>query len=138
MPKSLKRASKDTDIDSVYRDSDETVGIEPFTTKLPSELRIGLARMGKRLTLAIDYQQGLQKGVGVSTSPRAAFGSELRLIGFLPLRGGIATGGDHGLSGSAGYGLDFAVFSWDFAVASRGGMFSGRGLNFAFGWGWRF
>lgn len=129
---------EDTDIDSVYRDFDETVDIESFSTKLPAQLRVGLARVGKRLSFAFDYEQGLKKGVGVSTSPRLAFGTELRLIGFLPLRGGIAAGGERGLSTSAGFGLDFSLFSWDFAVASRDGAFSGRGLTFAFGWGFRF
>jgi hypothetical protein len=129
---------EDTDIDSVYRDSDETVDIEPFSTKLPAQVRVGLARIGKRLTLAVNYEQGLKSGLGVSTTPRVAFGTELRLIGFLPLRGGIATGGSTGLSTSAGFALDFSVFSWDFALASRGGTFSGRGLTFAFGWGFRF
>lgn len=129
---------EDADIDSVYRDSDETVDIESFSSSLPPQLRIGLGRVGKRLSFAFDYEQGLKKGVGISTTPRVAFGTELRLIGFLPLRGGVAAGGDRGLTTSAGFALDFSIFSWDFAVASRGGAFSGRGMTFAFGWGFRF
>ena len=129
---------EDTDIDSVYRDSEETADIESFSTSVPPQLRIGLARISKRLTFAFDYEQGLKKGVGISTAPRLAFGTELRLIGFLPLRAGIAAGGDRGLSTSAGFALDFSVFSWDFAVASRDGAFSSKGLTLAFGWGFRF
>lgn len=126
-----------SDIDSVLIDSEETVDIEPFSSTLPAELRIGMARTTRRLTLAIDYKQGLKRAAGVSTTPEIAVGAELRFWGFLPLRTGVSLGGKEGISTAAGFALDFSIFSLDFAVASRGGIFSGRGAAFAFGWMFR-
>ncbi|MFQ5753307.1 MAG: DUF5723 family protein, partial [bacterium] len=128
---------EDTDIDSVFIDSDETVTIEPFSTTLPSQLRIGFARTSRKFTFAMDFVQGLKKAAGVSTTPEIALGSELRVVHFLPLRAGFSIGGRRGFSTSAGFALDFSIFSWDFAVASKGGMFSGKGVGFAFGWMFR-
>lgn len=128
---------EETDIDSVFTDSDETVDIESFGSHLPSELRVGVARTTKKLTLAVDFSQGLRKAAGVSTKPRLAVGAELRLIDFLPLRGGVSIGGKRGFSPSIGFGFDFSICSLDFAVSSKGGMFSGRGVGFAFAWMFR-
>jgi len=82
-------------------------------------------------------EQGLKKGPGVSTTPKLAVGAEWRLIRVFPLRAGLSLGGYPGFSTSAGFALDFSLFSWDFAVASCNGMFSGKGLGFAFGWRFR-
>lgn len=126
-----------SDIDSVFSDSEETVAIEPFTTKLPAELRFGIARATKRFTFGVDFRKAFKKAPGVSTKPKFALGAELRLIHFFPLRSGVAFGGKQGFTPSAGFAFDFSVFSWDFAVASPGG-FSGRGLAFAYNWMFRF
>lgn len=128
----------DTDIDSVFIDSDEEVDIESFTTTMPRQLRLGIARTMKNFVLAIDYIQGLQKAAGVSTTPKLAVGSELRLVPFFPVRGGLAVGGRSGFASSLGFSIDFSVFTWDFAVANKGGLFSGRGLGLAFDWMFRF
>ena len=127
----------DSDIDSVFTDSEETVAIDPFTTKLPTELRFGIARTTNRLTFGIDFRKAFKAAPGVSTKPQFALGTELRLIHFLPLRSGVAFGGKQGFTPSAGFALDFSVFSWNFAVASPGG-FSGKGLAFAYNWMFRF
>ena len=133
---SVQRIS-DTDIDSVFVDSDQTVSIDPFSASLPSELRLGFARTSERLTVGVSMAQGLKSGPGVSTKPRFAVGSELRLLHFFPLRAGLAFGGAGGVSSSAGFALDFSLVSWDFAVASKGKMFGGKGLGFAFNWMFR-
>jgi len=125
------------DFDSLFVDSEETVDIDPFSTRLPAQLRFGVARTSRRLTLAFDYLQGLSTTPGVSTKPKLAFGTEYRLIHFLPLRTGFSVGGRNGFSSSVGFAFDFSAFSWDFALASRGGMFNGRGLSFAFDWMFR-
>jgi len=130
--------SDDATIDSLFTDGKENVAIEPFSASQPAQLRFGLAHRGKRLVLALDVAQGLREGAGVSTTPRIAVGSELRLIGLLPLRGGIAVGGKSGFTASTGFGLDFSVFSWNFALASVGGSFGGRSLGAAFDWMFRF
>ncbi len=127
----------DSDIDSLFSDSEQTVAIEPFTTKLPAELRFGIARATKRFTFGVDFRQAFKKAPGVSTKPRFALGAEFRLIQFFPLRSGVAFGGKQGFTPSAGFAFDFSVFSWDFAVASPGG-FSGKGLAFAYNWMFRF
>ncbi len=129
---------EDTDIDSVYIDSDETEDIDSFSSTLPSQMRIGVARMTERLTLTFDYVQGFKKSAGVTSTPRLAFGSEFRFINFLPLRAGMAFGGKSGFSTSAGFAFDFSFFSWDFAISNKGGVFSGKGLALAFGWMFRF
>jgi hypothetical protein len=124
---------EESDIDSVFVDSDETVEIEPFTSSLPSELRIGIARTTKLFTIALDLRQGLERTAGVSTTPEISVGSELRLIGFLPLRGGLSVGGKRGLSSAVGFGFDLSLLTLDFAVASQGGIVGGPGVGMAFG-----
>ncbi len=132
------QAIDESDIDSVVVNSDDETDIDAFSTSLPRQMRMGIARTGKRLILAFDYIQGLNNGGAISTTPRLAFGSEFRPIGFLPLRAGMAFGGKRGLSGSFGFGFDLSLFSLNFAVANKGGMFSGRGAAFAFDWMFRF
>ena len=85
------------------------------------------------LTLAVDLRQGLKRAPGVSTKPEISLGTELRLLQFLPLRGGLSLGGKRGLSSSVGFGFDLSVLTLDFAVASKGGVVSGRGIGAAFG-----
>lgn len=128
---------ENTDLDSVFIDSEETVDIALFTDNLPAELRLGFAHTTPLLTVAVDYKQGLKEAAGVSTTPELAFGTELRLLSFLPLRAGFSIGGNQGFSTAAGFALDFSIFSWDFAVASRRGLFSGKGIGLAFGWMFR-
>ncbi len=123
----------DTDIDSLFIDSDESIDIAPFSSKLPAELRIGIARTARMLTFAVDLRQGLKRAPGVSTKPEISLGTELRLLQFLPLRGGLSLGGKRGLSSSVGFGFDLSVLTLDFAVASKGGVVSGRGIGAAFG-----
>lgn len=126
------------DADSVVTNSDEEIDIEPFSTSLPRQLRLGIARVTSKYTLTLDYFQGFSDNAAFAATPGVAVGGELSFIGFLPLRAGLAMGGKRGLSTSFGFGLDFSVFSWDFAVASKGGMFSGKGAQFAFDWMFRF
>jgi len=125
-------------LDSVFVDSEVTTDLNAFTVSLPSQLRIGLAHTTGRLSLALDVKQGLRSGPGVSSQPEVALGTEVKPIGFLPLRAGVSFGGNRGLSAGAGFALDFSVFSWSFAVASRGGMFNGRGVAAGFDWVFRF
>lgn len=134
---SAERAEKN-DIDSLFIDSDENIDIQPFSQYLPPELRIGMARTTKRLAIAVDLVQGLKRTAGVSTTPKFALGTEFRLIHFLPLRTGFTFGGKRGFSSAAGFAFDLSFFSLDFAISSKGGMFSGKGLGAAFGWMFRF
>lgn len=127
----------DSDIDSLFIDSEETAAIEAFHSKLPSELRIGVARATERFTFGIDFSKGFKKSAGVSRKPKFSLGSEFRPIRFLPLRAGVSFGGKRGFSASTGFAFDFSVFSWDFAVVSPG-VFSGRGLAVAYNWMFRF
>jgi len=127
----------ESDIDSLFIDSDETINTNPFSKSLPPELRIGIARSTNRVTLAVDFVQGLRRAAGASTTPEIAFGTELRLVHFFPLRTGFSLGGKRGFSSSVGFALDFSIFSLDFAISSKGGLFSGRGLGVAFGWMFR-
>ena len=130
---------QNSDIDSVFIDSEETVDIEPFETSLPTQIRLGIARATKHFTFAIDVSTGLKRAAaGVSNDPRLAVGAEFRLIDFLPLRSGIAFGDGRGVTPSAGFALDFSAFSLDFAFSSQNGIFPSKGLGFAFDWMFRF
>jgi len=133
----VQKASEDG-LDSLFADKEETVDIKSFSTSLPGQIHLGAARKYKKLLLGFTYTQGLRNGAGVSTTPRLAFGTEYRPIGFFPLRAGFAMGGGQSLSSSLGFAFDFALFSWDFALVSRSGMFAGKGISLAFGWMFRF
>jgi hypothetical protein len=126
-----------SDIDSVFIHSDSEEDIAAFSTSLPTVLRVGIARNGRMFSIAADMVQGLKTGPGIATKPRFSVGAELRLIPILPLRAGFATGGDRGFSPAAGFALDFGLFSWDFAVASREGISDSKGIQLAFNWMFR-
>ncbi len=128
---------QESDFDSLFVDSDETLPIDPFTTTIPGELTIGIAKVTDDFVFAADWIQGIKERAGASTRPRLALGTELRILSILPIRAGFSFGGKRGFSSSAGFGLDFNVFSWDFAISSQGGLFNSRGLGAAFDWMFR-
>jgi hypothetical protein len=68
------------------------------------------------------FQVGFGEGFGVSQTPELKLGSELRLIDWLPLRGGIAVGGERGLFFTTGLGLDMPHFRLDFAMGAINGV----------------
>lgn len=120
--------------DSVFVDSDSTYEIEGFSSHLPRQLRFGIARTGRNFTFAVNLTQGFEESVSSTKSPRVSVGAELRIIPLLPLRTGVALGGKRGLTTSAGFGLDFGLLVWDFALAVQDASFSGKEVSLAFSW----
>lgn len=114
--------SADRDVDSVLVHGDQTVEIDPFSTSLPSELQIGLARQGSNFLIAFDYRQGFSDRPGVSSKPYFGFGTEWRGIGFFPLRFGVGLGGRDGVLASTGFSLKLWFLHIHTGVSISGGL----------------
>jgi hypothetical protein len=111
----------------------------PFSTTLPTKLRIGfaflsdsvrvLSALPKRLLLAFDYTQGFTSTLNNTTSPRFSLGIEYRPISFLPLRTGISVGGGTNVRWAAGFGLDFIYASLDLGMENVLPLFDPSGYD---------
>lgn len=98
----------------------------PTTVNLGSQLRMG------RLALMLDLGKGLNN-VGVnSTNIYAALGTEYRFFGFLPLRGGIRSGGGTNTTYHFGAGLEFKHYEFSVGAASSTSSEKGAGISSAF------
>ena len=99
-------------------------------------LALGVAWTGvKRITLAADLRQRFGDGIELGPQTQIGLGAELRLIPFIPLRGGITTLGD-GMRYSGGFGLEFGLFNLQAAamlMAAEGRNDTGFGLTMSFG-----
>ena len=99
-------------------------------------LALGVAWTGlKRLTLAADLRQRFGDGIELGPKTQVGLGVELRLIPFIPLRGGITTLGN-GMRYSGGFGLEFGWFNLQVAamlMAAEGRNDTGGGLTMSFG-----
>jgi hypothetical protein len=110
-----------------------------FDTPLPTKLRIGASFESEklpilhfipgRMLLAIDYNQGLNESLGNTTKPRVSVGAEWRIIPILPLRTGIAVGGNDQFRWGAGFGLDIWIISLDVGTENFGMLFSPKSFN---------
>lgn len=102
-----------------YRGEDVSIG--PFTTSLPTALRLGATmRVRPQLIVAADYTQGFNSMPGNSTTPRISAGAEWRPVGFLPLRSGIALGGYDDFTWAFGFGVHVGFFNLDIATENVG------------------
>jgi len=126
--------------DSVFVSEDTTVGIDEFSTSLPTTLKLGIAKNSGRLNWAVDWEQGFEMGAGTTTKPHISGGAEYRILSFLPLRAGFGTGGRRGTTYAGGLGLDLALCYIDVAAANYNAVIGsgGKGLNFAINTGIRF
>ncbi|MNX85704.1 hypothetical protein D3C86_1175540 [compost metagenome] len=114
-----------TDFGAVTRDAVQESRRQegPTEIALPAYLRLAAAfNPWDPLTLTSELQLGYGDGFGVSSTPEMRLGSELRLLDWLPIRGGIALGGDRGLTFATGLGLDMPHFRLDFAMAALNGV----------------
>ena len=131
----------DNPMDTAQRDSLEhavtgtTVPGTPFTTSLPTMLRMGtevelerIPWVGKfmvgELTAAIDYTQPLAEAPGYRTTGRLAAGLEFRPWHFLPLRTGVGFGGPDHFDFALGFGLRLWVLELDVASDNIGWLLS--------------
>ena len=104
----------------------------PTEIALPPYLRLAAAfNPWQPLTLSGELQLGYGNGFGVSNTPELRVGSELRLLDWLPLRAGMALGGDRGLTFATGLGFDMPHFRLDLAMAALNGVGShARGASY--------
>ena len=112
----------------------------PFTVNLPRSLHFGLARIGTRTRVGVEYVQGLENRAGTSTTPITALGMEWKAWNWLPLRTGVGAGGRAGQWASAGFGLHLPGLHLDFAATNVGGWWPGspKGIALAVGVGLSF
>jgi hypothetical protein len=119
--------------DSLVQSSDTTYAVAPFSSKLPTIFRFGLARDYEKLTWEIDWEQATSSRAAYAVTPRLAGGIEYGLVNYLPVRAGMAFGGDRGSVYSAGFGLLFGKYYLDMAFATNGALYPGatKGAYFA-------
>lgn len=121
-------------LDSTAVDSDTSLVTDDKTTyTLPKSIQVsGAYRLSPKMTVEVDYHQGLNNVAGGTTTPRVAAGAELRHLKVLPLRLGFSLGGIQGTTFAFGFGLNAGIYKLDFAVANQRGLFNGsKGLTFA-------
>lgn len=106
--------------DSLITSSDTTLAADPFSSDLPSTMRLGLAKEFKKFLFSFDWEQALEARPGTGVNPRLAGGLEYKPLKFLPLRAGMSTGGRQGSLYSFGFGLHFGPYHFDIAVANSG------------------
>jgi hypothetical protein len=121
------------DNDSIITTVDTVIAVDPFTTNLPSSIRLGLAKTRGTLLWAVDWEQGFKLAAGTSPTPRVSTGLEYRFLSFLPVRAGFGLGGKQGTTFAGGIGFDFAPVNLDVGVANYNAVVgsSGKGINFA-------
>jgi len=92
--------------------------IESLSRPLPSRLNLGAQLIMNKLSMSVDFGRGFHSQ-GVN-SRRLSFetGVEYRLIGVIPLRVGMRTGGVASTAYSAGIGLELRNFEFSLAASS--------------------
>jgi hypothetical protein len=120
----------------------KTVPGEEFTTALPTRLRMGVSVEVEKmpmvgdvipgeLTVAMDYNQGFANVPGSSTRARISLGMEYRPWPLLPIRAGVAFGGEDRSNFAIGLGLRFGVVDMEFASENLNWIFSTDNLSYA-------
>jgi hypothetical protein len=90
-------------------DTSYTIG--NFKTALPRSATFSAAYyLQPNLVLTGTFRQGLNKVLGNTTTPRISVGTEYKPIPVIPLRAGIALGGDSGFALGLGFGIDAKIW----------------------------
>jgi hypothetical protein len=110
-----------------------TTDVSSLSSPLPARATLGAQLQLDRFSFATDIGMGFNE-IGMNSQKlNIALGTEYKFFGFLPVRLGLRTGGELSTRYSAGTGLDFKHFTWDFGVmASNYG--AKKGANFSFAW----
>lgn len=88
-------------------DEDTTIPIGAFSTGLQRSLTLATAfQYQPNLKFTFAYRQGLNSSLGNITRPLISFGTEYRPASYLPLRGGMAIGGESNFALGLGLGID--------------------------------
>ncbi|NOY77030.1 MAG: hypothetical protein GXO76_04080 [Calditrichaeota bacterium] len=133
---SLSQVDQDS---AVHVDTTDT-DLQPFSTRLPLEMRVGVSRTWHSFLFAADYHQGFSNRAGVSPQPYLAVAGEWQGLGFLPLRFGLGLGGYYGISPAMGFGLHAGFFKFDIGWMFRGGLLPAyaKGIDFGLNLNLRF
>jgi hypothetical protein len=107
---------QDVDIDSIISQQDSVYAIHAFSKRLPTILRLGVARKMGDFILAMDYEQGFRNTSISEVTPLFAFGAEWRRWRFMRLRSGLTLGGHAGFAISWGVGLTSGPVFFDLAI----------------------
>ncbi len=105
-------------------DQDTTYSTEDFSTGLPRSINLAAAyRANSRLVLTASWRQGLDDNLGNTVIPRFALGAEYAPLYYLPLRMGIALGGNDTFATGLGMGIRLGCWRMDLGY-----------LNHSFDW----
>jgi len=128
------------DLDSLVIEDSYTEEIDPFTTRIPTLMHVGVAYQGKRLLWAFDVKHGFKEGMGISRKLRASLGAEYEPLGWLDVRGGISIGGNEGVTVANGVGFNLGAYHLDLGIAMQKGLWPTRskGINLAISNGFHF
>ncbi len=99
---------------------DTTYSTDSFSSDLQPVVKLGIARQYSKLTWSVDWSQALAPRPGLGLNPRIAAGVEYRPIKQLPLRAGMAMGGNQGAIYSFGFGAHFGPFNFDLGMSNSG------------------
>ncbi len=118
----------------LFNETDTTYSTGSVTSPLPRYLLLSVDKYfnNDKINLSFAYYQGLNDAPGQSQTPRIALGSELRYIPVLPLRVGIALGGEEETQYSFGFGLSLGWYNLNIGMTCQGGLFEGA-EGFSFG-----
>lgn len=125
--------AEDFDTDSLVIDESYTKPISPFSTRIPTVMRAGVAYQGKRTLLTFDLETGFGEGMGVSKKLRVSGGAEYTLSRLLDVRGGVSIGGNQGITVASGVGFKLGRYSLDAGIALKKGLWptKSKGISLA-------
>ena len=90
-----------------WTDTDTSFSVGNFSTGLPRSMTFAAAyQLKPNLVITAAWRQGLNKSLGNYTTPHISVGTEYKPIPVIPLRAGIALGGENGFALGLGMGID--------------------------------
>lgn len=114
---------QDDERESTATELDTSYDIASFRTPLPAFMRMGAVyRLSPQWKVSADYHQGLNKAFGNSLTPRVGIGTEYYATNWLPLRAGIALGGNDGSQIGLGFGVHLYFVKLNYSYAMKGAL----------------
>jgi hypothetical protein len=108
---------------------------QPFTSVLPSMIRVGVALQVERLAgndfpgqllVALEYLDGIGSNLLLGEEPRLSLGLEYKPLWWLPLRSGFSAGGSSTTQLAFGFGLHLGRLDIDVGTEDLFWLFKGR------------
>ncbi len=109
------------DFDSLLVTSDTTLALSSFTQVLPRRLFIGVVHAHKWISIALDFKYHFHR-LEYLRSTRVAMGFELHPSQTIKIRSGINYDDRIGVSFSAGLGIIWGAFRWDWGMRFNNGI----------------